>query len=306
MIEGGANVLGTSTGFGKYHFYDCGAYGLFTLASERFQPSFVGKKTTQYGDFFNRPKKRIDVTKAQVWKDVGAALKTFGEPVTVLDVGAYIGTFCIPLALCAKAEGVELKIHSFEPGPTQDLVAINVDANRLSDTVTVHRNAIAGFDGYTIYTFSDGGSVGGNIFAPASDGSLERVVPVSTIDTFCRDIEGPLLIKLDTQGHEPHIMRNAMRTINEKRAIWHIEFMKWSGETKIGGEHFYEFLLREFHIFSDDELITSERMPGFLTEIDARPHRMADLLLVPQGTPLADRLVQISRPKQSILGRLFG
>lgn len=265
-----------STAFGKYVFVDCGAYGLFTLESERFKP--LGKVVSQSSTFFRGERPAIVPSETRVWKAIGPAIKA--GRITVLDVGGYIGTFCIPLALCAKAEGIDIHIHSFEPGPTQDLLAINIAANGLSDMITLHRGAISNYYGYRIYTFKAGGSIGGNLFVPPSEDSIERVVPVCTLDTFCNGIEGPILVKLDTQGHEPRIMEAATDLISTRRATWLIEYMKWSGEADFHGEPFHRFLAREFDVFTDHAPI--DDLAAFTASADSLPNRTADLLLVPK------------------------
>ncbi|MEO4000995.1 FkbM family methyltransferase [Mesorhizobium sp. CAU 1732] len=281
-----------STGFDKYSFFDCGAFGLFTLSDERFQPKAYGKRAYSPSTFFiEREKRAIDPNKVHLWNELGPALRTLGDATTVLDVGGYIGTFCIPLALSAQASGLDLTFHSFEPGPTRELLAINVQANGLASRVTVHDAAMSSFDGHTIYRFKTGGSIGGAVFGNGSSDDIERVAPCFTIDRFCKDVVGRMFIKLDTQGHEPDIMNSARLTISQKRAIWQIEFIAWAARKDIGGQSFADFLLQEFYLFEGHREINALTMPDFLNEIDARASRMADMTLIPRGAPFVENLL---------------
>lgn len=285
-----------STGFGKYSFFDCGSFGLFTLSEERFQPIAYGKKAYSPEKFFTeRASRRIDPSKIRLWNELGPALKAIGSGGTVLDVGGYIGTFCIPLSLAAKATGLDLTFHSFEPGPTRELLAINVQTNDLSDRVHIYDAAVSGFDGHAIYRFKSGGSIGGAVFGNPSDNDMERVAPCYTVDRFCADIPGNLFIKLDTQGHEADIMKAARSTIAQKRAIWQIEFMAWVARKDFGGQTFADFLLQEFHAYEGARPIHPGAMSRFLDEVDARPSRMADLLLVPKDADFATPLLHYLR-----------
>lgn len=289
-----------ATGFGQYSFFDCGGFGLFTLSGERFQPSYYGKRMHSPAGFFaERSTRRIDPQRIRLWNELGPALRAVGPGGTVLDVGGYIGTFSIPLALAAAASGLHLTFHTFEPGPTRDVLAINVQINGLTDQIHVHDAGVSSFDGHAIYRFTPGGSVGGAMFGTASAEALERVVPCLTIDRFCADISGNLFIKLDTQGHEADIMNAARAVIAAKRAIWQIEFIAWVARKDFGGQSFAEFLLDEFHAFEGSREILPNTMPAFLDEIDARESRMADLLLVPKEADFAVKLLRELRQPAS-------
>lgn len=190
------------TEFGKYSFFDCGSYALFTLQDERFQPIAYGKQCHSPQEFFAAKSSRIiDLNSMRIWRDLGFVLQAIGSGGTVLDVGAYIGTFCIPLGPASKAAGLALNFHSFEPGPNYPVLSINIDLNDLGETITTHELAVSGYNGYTICQYKPGGAIGGTVFGKSLDGALNRIVPCCTIDSFCAGKPGKLFIKLDTQGH---------------------------------------------------------------------------------------------------------
>jgi FkbM family methyltransferase len=287
------NNSAASIEFAKYAFYDCDLFGLFTNREERFQPSAYGKRLHSPRAFFaERASRPFDSAKIRLWRELGKVLEVVGSEGTVLDVGGYIGTFCIPLALSANAAGLNMRFHSFEPGPTSQLLAINVAANSLGDTVSVHESAVSNYNGYTIYRFTAGGSIGGAVFGTARDDASERIVPCCTIDAFCADKPGRMFIKLDTQGHEADIMHSSLEVISQKRAIWQIEFIAWVARREYEGRSFSDFLLDQFHLFEGRRPILPAMMADFLNEIDARPSRMADLLLVPKEADFVQPLLQ--------------
>jgi FkbM family methyltransferase len=291
-----------STPFGKYCFFDCGSFGLFTLAEERFQPVYYGKKAYSPEKFYReRTSRKVDLKNIRLWTELGDALKFLGNGTTVLDVGGYIGTFCIPLAIAAKEAGLDLQFHTFEPGPTYELLNINLQANQLTQTITLHHAAMSNYDGHTIYRFATGGSIGGAVFGDPKETDQERVAPCYTVDRFCQSIPGKLLIKLDTQGHEPDIMMHARDVIASKRAVWQIEFMAWSGRKDIGGKSFADYLLSQFYCLEGRKEITKDEMPAFLNEVDARKSRMADLLLIPKDAQYEGLYRPLTKPKS-----LFG
>ena len=281
-----------SSAFGKFTFYDCGAFGMFAPQSERWQPNNHGKPTRWLHQYFHTPRPAIDPETNRIWQEIRQVVRPLGSGTTILDVGAYIGTFCLPAALCARAEGIDVRIHSFEPGPTDRILAINIDLNGLGDVITLHNAALTDFEGYTIYSFTEGGSIGGNVFQTPGETTQERIVPARTLDTITRDLPDPLFIKLDTQGHEPRIFNGAKALVAAKRACWRIEFLKWSGQTKLGEETFAQMLMREFHVIEDGRpLPDMGAMDRLLEEVDTRPSRMTDLVLIPKDAPFTDRVL---------------
>lgn len=289
-------MLSLGSEWGKYGFYDCGAFGLFASASERWQPTNHGVRSSRYADFFGSPRPKIVPSNVHAWDEISPIIAALGSGSVILDVGAYIGTFCIPVYLCAREAGLDIQVHSFEPGPTHDLLRINVDLNDLDQSITVHNQAVTSFDGYAAYTFTEGGAIGGNVFARAGERSIERIVKALTLDTAVKDLSGPLFIKLDTQGHEPRIFQGAKAIIKQKRACWRIELLKWSALVELDGETFAELLMREFHVFEQNkEIADGHEMNALLDEVDARKSRMTDVLLIPRDGPITNTILSSLR-----------
>jgi len=281
--------------FGQYHFYDCGGYGLFSFAGERWQPVQRGKKVSSPRPFMReRANRPMDSSKEAAYRTLKPVLKALSQkdrPV-VLDVGGYIGTFCIPISLCAKADGWGVHIHSFEPGPTQELIKINVDLNGLSPHITVHDEAISDNDGYAIYAFRQDGIIGGQVFTE-NNTDTQCIVPTTTLNTFAsRHLKATdnLVIKLDTQGHEPEIMKYATDIIARKQAVWLIEYMHWTGRKAFHDTVFSAYLLENFHTFDSNgemEPLDHEGMERLLDKLE-KSGNMTDLLLVPKAASFTE------------------
>lgn len=292
--------------WGHFHFYDCGGYGLFTLASENWKPTHRGKKVSSPRVFLaDRKNRRIEPDKEDSFVTLKPVISGLGGKVDIMDVGGYIGTFCIPVALSAAACGYDVRIQCFEPGPTLDILRINIDLNGLSDRVHVNPVAISDSDAYSIYAFRSDGAIGGQVYSELNT-DIQRIVPTITVDTFVGGkSERALIIKLDTQGHEPDIMANAMNVIGRKEAVWLIEYMHWSGRKKFTptGQTFADYLLENFAVFNAMahlERMTAASMDALLNRMQATG-AIVDLLLVPNGAPYTEAVLgEIKRSRTAV------
>lgn len=150
---------------------------------------------------------------------VSRLLKQGVEPRTVVDVGANVGQFAVATAKLLPAA----RVHSFEPVP---------------DCADELRDNVSGLD-VAVYPMALGENAGTLEFYVNSSSPSSSALPlakshreafpeaqeestieveVSTLDWVFEDIdlERPLLIKLDVQGFEAHVLRGAEETL--KRA----------------------------------------------------------------------------------------
>jgi FkbM family methyltransferase len=123
------------------------------------------------------------------WAGAGQAI--------VLDIGAHVGSFA-----CALAQRAErARIVCVEPSPvTSDWLAHNLEANNLSERVTILRAAVAGTDGEgTLWELGD---------ASCESSTIEgrgNPVPVRTVslESLVSDAGGPPeVVKIDCEGGE--------------------------------------------------------------------------------------------------------
>lgn len=139
---------------------------------------------------------------------------------TMLDIGANVGLTSVTRALLGDADVV----YAAEPAPGNFacLVRTIID-NGLRGVVLPDRVAISDRDGTATLRLS--GSIGGHTLIAGANG-----VEVATmrLDTWVRtlrvDIETIRFVKVDTQGHEAHVLDGAPELLAHPGVVWEIEF----------------------------------------------------------------------------------
>lgn len=127
-----------------------------------------------------------------------------------VDVGANVGNHTLWLAaICG------LVVHAFEPLVHEQLAA-NVALNtHIVDRVTVHPVALADDD-----TIAAGRPVHvgkGRLSTADRHRDGRDPLPTATLDDY--DLDGVVVIKVDVEGMEPHVLRGAEHTISRCRPI---------------------------------------------------------------------------------------
>lgn len=136
----------------------------------------------------------------------------------LLDVGANIGTVCIPLVL----QNVFTKAWAIEPAPTNlTLLRKNIEMNDLSERLTVKPVALSSVNGTTELFLCEGNPGDHRLAAEGKDGVLmsgEETRPAVTVEMKKLDdvfneagLSGAnvSLAWIDIQGHEPSMIAGA-------------------------------------------------------------------------------------------------
>lgn len=148
----------------------------------------------------------------------------------VADIGANIGLYTIAMAEVVGREG---HVYSFEPGPiSHALLLRNVWANDgLGDIVTVRHAAVSDREGPVKLYINLGGESDNQVHHNQDLDSLRNIQPEAlrreamvdavTLDGFFVDGGRPLpdFLKVDTQGHEYHVLRGARKLFSLKDEI---------------------------------------------------------------------------------------
>ena len=137
---------------------------------------------------------------------------------SLIDIGANIGTICIP----AVKRGLFERAIAVEPEPLNySLLRTNVELNRLSARIATHNIAMGekkdemlsfelsnfNFGNHRVRYGSDG--------TDASQESIE--VPSQSLDWLAEDVDlGSALLWMDTQGFEGHVLAGGARTLQRK------------------------------------------------------------------------------------------
>jgi len=149
-------------------------------------------------------------------------LRHFGFE-TIIDVGANRGQF----ASAAQCLFPRATIHCIEPLPNESHRLNKLWSN--NDLVYVHPIALGDHIGSTkfhINRFSASSSVlpldQEHITAfPFSYSTTESVVPVTTLDNWAyeRNLESPILVKIDVQGYEDRVIQGGLTTLSKTDAL---------------------------------------------------------------------------------------
>jgi FkbM family methyltransferase len=165
------------------------------------------------------------------------ALRRFIQPGSlVLDVGANIGFYSVPLATAGA------RVLAFEPVPQNvQRLRQNVLLNGLEHVITIYPVALSSESGSADITLREdfaGGEVGNAAIAIADgkDGGFPTVtVPLARLDDLFPLIgagSSIAVIKLDIEGHEDHFLRGARSTIGEHRPVILMEMNRWYYERR--------------------------------------------------------------------------
>jgi FkbM family methyltransferase len=173
------------------------------------------------------------------------------EAGTYLDIGANIGMTVVPVAFNPL-----VKCHAFEPEPAnyQNLernIAENCpDGNVKTYRVALfEREAVLPFEIATINLGDHRLHVSTDL--PAKEGEAERKiinVPCIRLDDLAIALDGPLLIKIDTQGAEPFVFAGGQVTL-AKADIILLECSPYL-MARLGGDPniIIDFLRKEFSV----------------------------------------------------------
>jgi FkbM family methyltransferase len=158
---------------------------------------------------------------------IAAFFDANGSKGVYLDIGANIGLTTIPIA-----RRPAVTCYAFEPEPENFRnLSINVAANCLHANVKLLQSAV--FDRESVLEFELAPNNLGDHRIRLGDGEKglqgedQRQtiqVPAAPLDAMVGEIEGPLAIKIDTQGAEPFVVAGGRRTL----AAADLLIMEWS------------------------------------------------------------------------------
>ena len=133
-----------------------------------------------------------------------------------IDVGAHYGFY----SLLIGSRNKNIKIIAFEPVPESfSLLVKNVELNELKN-IQVYNLAVSDRDEPKIFNITEASDSAGFYQHPLT-GTL-RTIEVRTLalDDLWSDIAGlPIIIKIDTEGHELHVIEGMRRVITEAEDI---------------------------------------------------------------------------------------
>jgi len=149
---------------------------------------------------------------------------------TILDVGANVGFYSIPLGLRLQKNGGQL--HAFEPVPTNlNSLTRNVELNDLSGVVVPHQMALGDTNGQVELSLeTDNNSETGNaVMLTGKTGTVIRAnttAPIRRLDDCAASlgITSCSLIKVDIEGGEYDFLKGSLHLIDRSRPVIFGEF----------------------------------------------------------------------------------
>jgi FkbM family methyltransferase len=150
-----------------------------------------------------------------------------GLDMSVIDIGASYGLECIYTAQFARRCGRTVRIIGFEPGIAGEFTELNARLNHVADMITVVRAAVGNFNGPMLLTGEIGHSENNRIVNPKEDREVVCFpIEVVTLDRYLSEhgIDGPLMVKIDTEGAEPEVIDGMRETLAERIAVLVVEF----------------------------------------------------------------------------------
>jgi FkbM family methyltransferase len=205
----------------------------------------------------------------------------------VLDVGASLGLWTVPLGALARAR--DARVWAFEPNPANiEWIERNVALNGLKDTVTI-RNIGLGDRAEQVTLASAEYGIGNGVVAVDDAQGTEKFprMPVAIERLDDVELPGPVsFVKIDTEGYEAAFLRGAARTIERDRPVIFGEFEPyWLGKrgedlgALLAGMDYEVFELHPTRSHAWRSIDTVQRRRVTATAGSALP---ANLLLLPR------------------------
>ena len=148
-------------------------------------------------------------------EDALAHVKKYGfEPVTVIDVGAADGT---PSLYDTFPDAYHFALEPLQ----ENEAALEKWKNKYRlDYVITAAGSTEGKIKFNVHTDHLAGSSLLKEQTPEFDG-VEREVPIQTLDKLCKDrnLKGPFLLKIDTQGSELEVLKGASEVLKDTEYI---------------------------------------------------------------------------------------
>ena len=193
--------------------------------------------------------------------ELGMIMRFLKQGDTLIDVGAHVGTFCIPLM---KNVGNDGRLFAFEANPQtfsmlqKNFTDNNVTAHAFNKGVSVKKGTLF-LKGRNLDSRSEADNQGQPLNSGAdhlTDKRPENSEPFIEVELVKIDdvITGPVnFIKIDVEGLEISVLQSAEKTIDSTRPIIYSEYftyyLKRAGEDPQTFEDFFK--KRNYHFFTN-------------------------------------------------------
>jgi FkbM family methyltransferase len=207
--------------------------------------------------------------------EIDAVCKLLGPSSVVVDIGANVGTFALPVTQATKA-----RVIAVEPvSSTFSLLTDNVRRNGAGDSITTVQSALGDVAGEVVMT--TGAQSANYVLTGQTDPRAgEERVPVITLDGLLAEESRVDLIKVDVEGLELDVMRGARRTLAHHAPAVLLEIeSRWTTRSGYRPEELFAFMADAGYGY---ETLAAEG-PVQATSVAADLQRSNNFLFVPVG-----------------------
>jgi FkbM family methyltransferase len=222
-----------------------------------------------------------------------------------IDVGAQYGTLTMTIATFVRSLGKQVEIFAFECGVTRHLAGANFRNNGFPE-IRYYPSAVGPVDGYVTVHRDLFHSEGNRIGAAMSSwerGSTDDLVKCVRLDRlFDEGVLGkPCVLKIDTEGAEPAVIRGANRYIKQTPCALMMEFTPSGFGATIGERspaNFLTDLSDKFHVFDAGvhhvkaRYIRPHEFEALSLEVAASAERWTDLVLLDRRSEACELILK--------------
>jgi|GEM_PF-915852 len=188
------------------------------------------------------------------------------EGSVLVDVGANIGAFTIPMAKHVCDAG---RVFAFEPHPrlvTQ--IEKSLKYNVLQNTTVINKACGATVGEQTLYVKSK--NVGGSSLVASLEQDERVPLRVTTLDIELADVEKIDVIKIDVEGYELEVLQGTQNIIRTHRPVLVIEFSPslYEARSKTIGLEIFELITASgYSILEVERGLCISDIPKYLHDI---------------------------------------
>ncbi|MEX2500290.1 MAG: class I SAM-dependent methyltransferase [Wenzhouxiangellaceae bacterium] len=174
---------------------------------------------THIGHLWSKPddliSSQFEKYKGHTRNELAMLLEFVEAGATILDIGAHIGSFAVPIATKIGPEG---SLICVEPDPQNFMrLAQNIALNDLQNRVELVRSIVGPYNRYRHVPHID--NTGAGYFIPDPQGAYSETISLGCL---CGD-RVPSLIKIDVEGMELHVLESAGNFFSNNKPILYIE-----------------------------------------------------------------------------------
>ncbi len=158
---------------------------------------------------------------AHAGSELGMLLQLLRPGDTVVDIGAHIGTFAIPMGRTVGPTG---RVICFEPSSeSHALLEMNIELNGLITTMLTRAMAVGAEEAHWQTVTSQANNTGATFLERSTDPDATLSITLDAWLARNADIQDLHLLKIDTEGMELQVLQGAMATLAERQPIVYAE-----------------------------------------------------------------------------------